>query len=322
MNSRRNFLKTTSLAFGGGWLSSCANNSAAPVAQKLLDRIGAGLFTIPKLLDQDFAGAMKLLAGIGYKEVELFGPYPFSVPAAQECWKAISATLGLRQSGYFGLTAQQVREILTRNGLTAPSMHTDLNTLRTRMNELAEAAHTLGHRYVVLPSIPDEERRNLDGYKKIADEFNKIGASAEKAGLRFACHNHGYGLVETNGQIPFRVVLERTDPKLVDFQMDIYWMTAGGADPVAYLKEYPSRFRSLHIKDMTKRMRFSGDGSDAGQWIGLFPNISDAGSGVLDLPAILTQAKKSGAQHFFVERDLAPNPDETLRKSFQYLSAL
>jgi sugar phosphate isomerase/epimerase len=104
--------------------------------------------------------------------------------------------------------------------------------------------------------------------------------------------------------------------------MDIYWMTAGGADPVAYLKEYPSRFRSLHIKDMTKRMRFSGDGSDAGQWIGLFPNISDAGSGVLDLPAILTQAKKSGAQHFFVERDLAPNPDETLRKSFQYLSAL
>jgi sugar phosphate isomerase/epimerase len=329
MNTRRNFLNTSGLAMLGTLLSSCSNstspaNSATPsqVPQKLLDRIGVGLFTIPKLLDQDFAGAMKMLANIGYKEVELFGPYSFSVPAAQERWKQISGTLGLKGSGYFGLTAAQVKEILDRNNLTSPSMHTDLNTLRTKMSELAEAAHTLGHRYVVLPSIPETERKNLDGYKKIADEFNTIGANADKAGLRFAYHNHGYGHAEMEGSIPFKIVLERTDPKFVDFQMDIYWFTAGGADPVEYLKNHPNRFCSMHVKDMTKKMRFSGDGSDSKQWIELFPNINDAGSGALDLKATITEAKKSGMKHFFVERDLAPTPEENLRKSFQYLNAL
>ena len=330
MNQRRNFLKAAGLAALSGLASSCANKpmesntstTPTPTATKLLDRIGVGLFTIPKLLDQDFAGTMKMLATIGYKEVELFGPYSFSTDAAKERWRPIAESLGLKQSGYFGLTAAQVKEVLDRNGLTAPSMHTDLNTLRTKMDAIAEAAHALGHRYIVLPSIPDEERKNLDGYKKIADEFNKIGAAADKAGLRFAYHNHGYGHAELEGQIPFKVVLERTDPKLVEFQMDIYWFTAGGADPIAYLKNNPNRFCSMHIKDMTKKMRFSGDGSDSKQWIELFPNISDAGSGVLDLRAILAQAKASGMKHFLVERDLAPNPDETLRKSFQYLNGL
>ena len=124
------------------------------------------------------------------------------------------------------------------------------------------------------------------------------------------------------GQIPFQVLLERTDARLVDLQMDIYWTTAGGADPIALQKTYPGRFRLMHIKDMTKRVRFEGDGGDAQQWMALFPFIADAGSGVLDLPGILAQARKSDVQHFFVERDLAPNPVETLKKSYQYLAAL
>jgi sugar phosphate isomerase/epimerase len=300
MNNRRAFLQTTGLAIAGSVAGIYANQptgiatSTPPTAPKLLDRIGIGLFTIPKLLEQDFAATMKMLAEIGYKEIEFYGPYSFSAPAAQERWKAVSASVGFSGSGYFGRTAAQVKEILARNGLTTPSMHTDLHTLRTRMSELAAAAHTVGHRYVVLPSIPDEERRTLDGHKKIADEFNQIGASAAKAGLRFTYHNHGYGLVEMEGRIPLRLILERTDPKLVDFQMDIYWTTAGGADPIAYLKEHPNRYRSMHVKDMAKKMRFSGDGGDSKQWIALFPNINDAGSGVLDLRAILTQARQSG----------------------------
>jgi sugar phosphate isomerase/epimerase len=320
---RREFLKTTFAAAVGGVFAAFPNGSnGSRLAKTHLERIGLGLFTIPKLLDQDFAGTMKMLAQIGYKEIEFFGPYPFSVPAAHERWKAISAALGVRRSGYFELTAQQMKKVLDQSGLSSPSMHIDLNTLRTRMNEIAEAAHALGQRYVCLPSIPAEERKNLDAYKRVADEFNEIGARAAKAGLRFAYHNHGYGLAEMEGQIPFKVLLERTDPKLVDLQMDIYWTTAGGADPIALLKTYPGRFRLMHIKDMTKRVRFAGDGGDAQQWMALFPFIADAGSGVLDLPAILAQAKKSGVQHFFVERDLAPNPTETLKKSYQYLAAL
>ena len=157
MSDRRNFIKALTVGAFGSLAAACQKQSNAPNNQALpnkLERVGLGLFTVPKLLDQDFEGTLKLIGDIGYKEVEFFGPYPFSVPAAHERWKAISATLGLKQSGYFGLTPLKVKEILSRHGLSSPSMHTDLNTLRTRMNEAADAAHTLGQQYFTLPSIP------------------------------------------------------------------------------------------------------------------------------------------------------------------------
>ena len=315
MLNRRDFLQTLSAATLGGFVVQAQPSSR-------LERIGLGLFTIPTLLDQDFAGALKLISKIGYKELEFYGPYPFSVPVAHERWKNVSQSLGFKGSGWFGLTVPQVRQLMNRYGLTSPSMHTDLGTLRERMSQLADAAHVMGQRYVTLPAIPEAERPNLDAYKRLADEFNQIGANAAKAGVTFMYHNHGYGLVEMEGQIPFRVLVERTDPKLVALQMDIYWTTCGGADPIAYLQEYAGRFHALHIKDMAKRVRFAGDGGDSKQWIELFPFISDAGSGVLDLPGILSAAKRSGAQHFFVERDRAPKAEGTLRRSYQYLAGL
>jgi len=287
-----------------------------------LERIGVGLFTIPKLLDQDFAGTMKLLAEIGYKEVEFFGPYPFSAPEAHTGWQPIADALGMKQTGYYGLTPQEARAVLDRYNLASPSMHSDLQTLRQRMPQLAEAAHILGQRYVVLPAIPETERPTLDDYKRIAAEFNQIGASAVKEGIRFAYHNHGYGLRELAGQIPFQLILAQTDPALVDMQLDIYWNTAGGGDPVAYLRDYPGRFRLMHIKDMLQRFPVPEDMNNPSAWMGLFQQISDAGNGVLDLPTIIAQGLQSGVQHFLVERDLAANPEQTLRNSYQYLAGL
>lgn len=289
---------------------------------KQLERIGVGLFTIPKLLDQDFEGTMKLLADIGYKEVELFGPYPFSTPEAHEGWRPIAAALGMEQTGYYGLTPQQVKDVLDENGLTSPSMHTDLQTLRQRMPQLAEAAHLLGQHYVILPSIPERERSTLDDYRRFADEFNEIGASAVAEGIRFAYHNHGYGLSELEGQVPFQLILEQTDPALVDMQLDIYWNTAGGGDPLAYLHDYPGRFRLMHIKDMAQRVPVPDDMNNPQAWMSLFQHIADAGDGVLDLPAIIRQGLELGVKHFLLERDLAPNPQETLQKSYAYLANL
>lgn len=293
-----------------------------PNRSTALTAIGVGLFTIPQLLDQDFAGTMQLLAEIGYKEVELFGPYPFSAPSAHERWQPVAVALGMKQTGYYGLTPPEVKAVLERYGLRSPSMHTDLQTLRQRMPEIAAAAHVIGQRYVILPSIPEEERRTLDDYKRLADDFNQIGAHAVAEGVRFAYHNHGYGLREMEGQIPFKLILEQTDPALVDLQLDIYWNTAGGGDPIAYLRDYPGRFPLLHIKDMTERFPVPADMNNPSAWIGLFPYISDAGSGVLDLPAIIAQGVQSGVQHFLLERDLAPNPVETLQKSYHYLAGL
>jgi sugar phosphate isomerase/epimerase len=324
MPSRRDFLRAAAATAAGaaGLLTSSEDGAARTTRTARLDRLGVELFTVPKLLERDFAGTMKLIAEFGYKEVEFYGPYSFSLPAAQERWKALGPSLGFTGSGFFGRTPKQVREILDRHGLAAPAMHVDLGTLRTRLNEVGEAAHVLGVRYAGISSIPQENRRTLDDYKRIADEFNEIGRRAAPLGFQFLYHNHGYGQHEMDGQIPFKVVLERTDPKLVTMEMDIYWTVAGGGDPVAYLDAYPNHFRLMHVKDMAKRVRFSGDGGDPSQWEALFPYMTTAGSGVLDLRAILSHATRSGVQHFLVEQDRAPNAAQALRKSYRYLSTL
>lgn len=320
MQTRRAFLKQVSVLAGGVPLA--ASESGRQAQPALLDRVGLGLFTVPTLLEKDFAGTMKLLASIGYSEIETFGPYSWSAQAAQDRWKVTSQSLAFKGSGYFGLTPAAVRRILDDHGLTSPSMHTDLDSLRTRLEPMAEAARALGQRYVVLPAIPAGERQGLDGYRRMADEFNRIGGQAAKLGVRFKYHNHGYGLKAVDGVVPFELLVERTDPAVVDLQMDVYWVTAGNADPVAYLQRYKGRFKSLHVKDMAKPVRFAGDGGDSSQWIALFPYIADAGRGVLDLAAILAAAKRSGAEHFFVERDQTPTPEETLRGSYTYLASL
>lgn len=320
MHTRRAFLKQVSVLAGAYPLA--ARESGRQAQPALLDRVGLGLFTVPTLLEKDFAGTMKLLASIGYREIETFGPYPWSARAAQDRWKVTSQSLAFKGSGYFGLTPAAVRRILDDHGLTSPSMHTDLDSLRTRLEPMAEAARALGQRYVVLPAIPAGERQGLDGYRRMADEFNRIGGQAAKLGVRFKYHNHGYGLKPVDGVVPFELLVERADPAVVDLQMDVYWVTAGNADPVAYLQRYKGRFKSLHVKDMAKPVRFAGDGGDSSQWIALFPYIADAGRGVLDLPAILAAAKRCGAEHFFVERDQTPTPEETLRGSYTYLASL
>jgi len=90
------------------------------------------------------------------------------------------------------------------------------------LSEAADAAHVLDMKYVGISSIPAAERRTLDGYKRVADEFNQIGARASKSGVRFTYHNHGYGLTELEGQIPLRMMLDQIDPTLVAMEMDLF----------------------------------------------------------------------------------------------------
>jgi len=283
-------------------------------------KIGVQLFSIPKITESDFAGTMQKLAAIGFKEIEFYGPYSFSSPEDQQRWESVTPSLGFSGSGFFGLTTKQAKKILDDNGLAAPSMHTGLASLKSGMEKLAEAANELGSQYVVLPSAATQP--NLDGYKIQAEEFNSIGSEAHKRGIRFAYHNHGNGLKPIDGKIPFELILESTDPNLVFFQMDIYWMTAGGVDVAKYLDKYAGRFRLMHVKDMSKEVRFSGDGGDPKQWMELFPYLADAGSGVIDIKKVVAAALKSGVEHFIVERDLAPNGLDDLRNSYNYLSKL
>lgn len=325
--NRRVFLKSAAAAsLAGGVIASCAAPSDSETAEmasvERIDRLGVGLFTIPTWLEEDFAGSLARLAEIGYKELEFYGPFSFSVQSAHDRWNAITPSLPFSGSGYFGHTAKEVREIMDANGLTSPSMHVDLDTLENNLDALAEAAQTLGQTYAGIAAIPPELRQDLDGYKRTADRFNEIGRRMAPYGMKFLYHNHGYGLVEMGGEIPMQVLLDRTEPDLVVMEMDIYWTTAGRADPIAYLREYPGHYRLMHIKDMIEIKHFEGDGGRPEEWIALFGNMSDAGAGVLDTHGILTAARASGVDHFYLERDTAAEPEKTLVNSYNNLTAL
>jgi hypothetical protein len=204
MINRRRFLKTSAIAAAGSMLATSELMAAASVKSKI-ERTGLQLFSIPKLLENDFAGTIKMLAQTGYKEVEFFGPYPFSTPEDQAAWETVTPSLGFKGSGYFGHSAKETKDILDSSGITSPAMHVGLGTLRKKLDETAEAAHTLGQQYAGIAAIPPEERRTLDDYKRMADEFNDIGAKAQKLGLHFYYHNHGYGLKRWKEK--FRLIL-------------------------------------------------------------------------------------------------------------------
>ena len=316
MNSRREFIKNT--AFGAAALYVSPYQEYLNELKKV-KKIGIQLFSLPKSLDKDFVGSVKMLAQMGYKELELFGPYPFSDTAAIEGWKQAGKMLGFNGSGYFGKTTKEVKMILDDNGLTSPTAHTDFATLLNNMDKLGEAGAILGHKYVVLPAIPDDKRKTLDDYKRTAEAFNKIGENAKKVGLKFAYHNHGYGFKAVDGKIPFDFLMEQTDPNLVFLEMDIFWTAAAGIDPIAYLDKYGKRYRLLHLKDMKTKKTFSGDGGNMGQWMELFPSMTTAGDGVMDLAGIVKKAQSLGIKHYLVEQDMVAQPEIALKRSIDFL---
>ncbi|WP_431160992.1 sugar phosphate isomerase/epimerase family protein [Flagellimonas beolgyonensis] len=317
---RRQFLQSTALASSATMmmgLGACSSPS-----KKTLSSIGIQLFSLPKLLENDLEGSLALLHQMGYKEIEIYGPYPFSSTAAWDRWNQVVPSIGFSGSGFFGKTAEEFKALLDTYELKATSGHIDLVTLETDMPAVGKAVRTLGLDCFGISAIPDELRKSLDDYKRMADRFNKIGANAKKEGFKFIYHNHGYGLHEMEGQIPLNIILENTDPELVFFEMDIYWTMAGGMDPVELLKANPGRYIALHLKDMKEITYFEGDGGTADQWIALWPQMTTVGNGAMDIPGIIDQGQKSGVKHFFVEQDLVENPRVALKQSIDYLRTI
>ncbi|MFM1793652.1 MAG: hypothetical protein RL642_37 [Bacteroidota bacterium] len=311
MTNRRDFIKNSSLL----GLGAIAAPNPFSFNFNNVNEAGIGLFSLPLLLEKDFRKSMEMLANMGYKKIEFYGPYSFSAEKQKQNWANTAKMVGFSGSGFFGNDAKQTKKILDQNGLTSPSLHTDLDTLRDHMGPLAEAANTLGASYVTLPGIPDEERKNLDAYKKIAADFNKIGENAKKHGVRFAYHNHGYGFSPMEGEIPTLMLFRQTDPSLVYLQMDLFWTVAGGADPIKLFSDFKGRYKLMHVKDMKSQARFSGDGGNAQQWIALWDEMTTVGDGVLDLKNILAAAKANGMEHFIIEQDIVKNPEIALKRS-------
>ncbi|MEO7456706.1 MAG: sugar phosphate isomerase/epimerase, partial [Gemmatimonadaceae bacterium] len=147
-----------------------------------------------------------------------------------------------------------------------------------------------------------------DDWKRVADRYNRLGMLARTAGLRFAYHNHAFELARfPDGSTGLDTLLSRTNRELVDFEMDIYWVVKGEADPMDFITRYPGRFSLMHVKDATAAPE---------------RKMTDVGSGTIDFPAIFARASTSGMRHAFVEHDEPVDPIASATSSYRYLASL
>jgi sugar phosphate isomerase/epimerase len=280
MQTRRNFLATLGVA-ALGIASRDAAASEILASSKKIKRVGVQLYTVRDMMKADLPGTLAQVAGIGYKEVEF--------------------------AGYFGRTPAQIRELLKRNKLSSPSSHLPFESLQSGWQKQLDDAKAVGHEWVTIAWIPEEKRQTLDDWKSHAAAFNRAGEQAKAAGLRFAYHNHDFEIRPVEGTRPLDLLLSSTDPKLVDFELDLYWVVFGGGSPLDFINRYPKRFKMVHVKD-------SAGPPDN--------KMVDVGQGKIDFRSIFAQSEKAGIKHYFVEHDQPANPIATLRNSYNYLHAL
>ncbi|MEP6990892.1 MAG: sugar phosphate isomerase/epimerase [bacterium] len=277
MPTRRDFLTTLGVALGAASLG-CARALEAEDTARQLPRVGLQLYTVRDLMAKDVEGTLARVAAIGYKEVEF--------------------------AGYFGRTPTQIRNALRANGLTSPSSHIPMPANDDGWKRACEDAKAIGHEWAVLPWLDPGARKE---WGALADRFNSLAAITNGVGLRFAYHNHDFEFARVGNGTALDLLLQKTDPKLVDFEMDLYWVVKGGGDPLDFFNRYPHRFPLMHAKDSTPAPA---------------REMTDVGSGTINFGAIFARQAQSGMKHVYVERDSGAEPVQSIKNSYQYLKAL
>lgn len=274
---RRRFLATCGAALLGASRPHAIAGLFAAEGTRI-PKIGIQLYTVRRLAAANLGDALTRLAKIGFKEVEL--------------------------AGYYNQPATTFRDLLKTNGLMAPSGHIALESIENDPTRTFEDAHTVGHEWITVPSLPRGKHQTEDDWKRVAERFDAAARKAKAAGFRFAFHNHNDIVRATNGILPVDILMRETDPSLVFYQMDLYWAVSGGADPVSLFARYPGRFRMLHVKDGRPPY------TDASQ--------TDLGQGTIDFRRIFAAAK--GVEHYFMESDSASDPMLFAESGYEFLN--
>jgi sugar phosphate isomerase/epimerase len=231
---------------------------------------------------RDFEGTLAAVAAIGYRDLDMY-IYEGRRPA------------------------KDTRAILERVGLNCTSARVATPALYRGWDRSLDAAATLGARWITLANVPWEERTTWRDWEEMCEVFGRVGEQARRRGLHFCYHNHDFELQPVDGRIPLDVMLSSTSPEDLKLQMDVYWMTRGGRNPVNEITRLGSRVASLHLKDM-----HTGSGQ----------GIATVGRGTLDFTAILRAAQAVGVSDYFVEEDNPTNPMRAARDAFTHLSGL
>ena len=235
---------------------------------------GLALYTVREDMSKDPTETLEKVAGTGYAYVE---------------------AAGYKEGKYYGMEPGEFRKSLMTLGLTPMSTHQPTITLENA-DQLISDAKEAGFKYFVIPvppkghytRDPETRKRHMDGdLEPLVEMLNTIGKKCKEQGLSLLYHNHDFEY-EKNAQgiVPIEYMIENTDPEYVNFQMDLYWVTKAGSDPVAYFDKYPGRFKAWHVKDMDKE-----------------GNFAPVGTGTIDFKRILKEKKKSGMEFYLVEQD-------------------
>jgi sugar phosphate isomerase/epimerase len=262
-------------------------------AESRIERLGLQLYTVRTEMAKDFEGTLAKVAAAGYREVEF--------------------------AGYFDKNPKEVRTILDRHKLTAPSAHIDYPTVESKLDGAIDTARAIGHRFLVNPWIDEEMRKQPDVWTRIAATFNKAGDTCRKAGIQFAYHNHHFEFVPVNGVAPIDLLLKECDPNLVKIELDLCWITVARQDPLTYFERYPGRFPLVHVKGL-KRIP---DGPPPVAFDQAIPNITDVGSyDIVNWKQIFAKSSQAGIRHYFVEHDQPASPFDSIRASATFLEHL
>lgn len=301
-HQRRNFLRTAGLlgtgalilpqwacSGSGGQESSDAASSATAeaVLSPSLTDFGIQLYTLRDLLPDDPKGMIKNLASYGYTQIEGYeGP----------------------QGMFWNMPHTDFKSYLDDLGLSMVASHCNV---QENFEEKAAQAAEVGMKYLICPYIGAQ--KTMDDWKGIVDLFNECGEICAQNGLRFAYHNHAYSFEELEGVIPQDYMMENVNPETVDFELDIYWVVTGGADPIAYLEKYPDRIRLCHVKD-----RMKGAAPDEHE------ASCDLGTGSIDYAHILKVAADHGMEYYILEQERYDNstPLKSAEKGAEYLKNL
>lgn len=208
-------------------------------------------------------------------------------------------------------------DLLKKNGLIMPSAHYRLglekekngsDTMGTLLHDWQRAvddAAAVGCKYMVCAYLSESERGGIDHYKELAGQFNTAAATCKKAGIQFCYHNHDFEFKEQDGQLPYEVLLANTDKDLVKMEVDLYWVTKAGHDPVELFKKHKHRFPLWHVKDMDTTPEHA---------------FTEVGNGSIDFKRIFKSADEAGLDYFFVEQDKCPgSPFDSITQSIAYI---
>ncbi len=277
MTTRRNFLKTTGIAAAALPLMN-EKLFASSLYEK---KTGLALYTVRDAMEKNPAETLKSIAALGFSWLE-------------------AASYSNRQ--FYGMKPGEFRRMVNDNGMSLISSHNAINS--DNEDVIIEDAAEAGLTYLILPSLPHELCSSVDGFKKAAEYFNKVGEKCSKNGLKFGFHNHQIEFKELEDVVPYDILLKTTEPGLVVFELDIAWITAAGKNPLAYFRDYQGRFEAWHFKDL------STEKQDA-----------TIGEGTIDFVPLWAKAQEAGMRYWFIEQDncRTHTPLESISLSRNYL---